>query len=153
MLTGLTVNAGAGYNRAYYVDYKNAENGVGEQGDLSGATLPNSPKWTVHANGQYAYNIVDHVSGFTRLEWYYKGSIVPDQNSEFHTGFPWDVPSYNVWNLRTGVTRQNVTVTAFVENLFDKKYYTNAYEKAFVTGMFLEPSYRNVGVRLTVRTK
>jgi iron complex outermembrane receptor protein len=58
-----------------------------------------------------------------------------------------------VWNLRAGITRENWSVTAFAENLFDRKYYTNAYEKAFATGMFLEPSYRNFGVRLTVRTR
>ena len=153
VLPGLTVGAGAGYDRAYYVKYTDAQTGIGTQGDLSGATLPNSPKWTLHADGQYTHKFSADVSGFTRLEWYYKGGIVPDQNSEFHTGFPWDVPGYNVWNLRAGVTRGNWSVTAFAENLLDKKYYTNAYEKAFVTGMFLEPSYRNIGVRLTVRTK
>ena len=153
VLPGLTAGAGAGYDRAYYVDYADAETGVGTQANLSGATLPNAPKWTLHADSQYTHNITADVSGFTRLEWYYKGGIVPDQNSEFHTGFPWDVPAYNVWNFRAGVTRDTWSVTAFVENLLDKKYYTNAYEKAFVTGMFLEPSYRNFGVRLTVRTK
>jgi iron complex outermembrane recepter protein len=153
VVSGLTVGAGAGYDRAYYVKYPDAETGLGTQGDLSGATLPNSPMWTLHADGEYTHNFSADVSGFTRLEWYYKGGIIPDQNSEFHTGFPWDVPAYNVWNLRAGITRENWSVIAFAENLFDKKYYTNAYEKAFVTGMFLEPSYRNIGVRFTVRTK
>jgi len=153
LLPGLTAGAGAGYDRAYYVSYPDAQTGTGVQGDLSGATLPNSPKWTLHADSQYTHQFSAAVSGFTRLEWYYKGGIVPDQNSEFHSGFPWDVPSYNVWNLRAGITRDNWSVTAFAENLLDKKYYTNAYEKAFVTGMFLEPSYRNIGVKLTVRTK
>jgi iron complex outermembrane receptor protein len=153
VVSGLTVGAGAGYDRAYYIRYPNAETGLGTAGDLSGATLPNTPKWTLHANSQYTHKFSADVSGFTRLEWYYKGGIKPDQNSEFHTGFPWDVPAFNVWNLRAGITRENWSVTAFAENLFDRKYYTNAYEKAFATGMFLEPSYRNFGVRLTVRTK
>lgn len=153
VVSGLTVGAGAGYNRAYYVDYKDARTGLGTQGDLSGATLPNSPKWTLHADTEYDHKFSDFVSGFARLEWYYKGGIVPDQNAEFHTGYPWDVPAYNVWNLRAGIIRDNWSVTAFAENLFNRKYYSNAYEKAFATGMFLEPSYRNIGVRLTVRTK
>jgi iron complex outermembrane recepter protein len=153
VVPGFEVGAGAGYDRAYYVSYPDAETGIGTQGNLSGATLPNAPLWTLHADGQYTQKLSADTSGFTRLEWYYKGGIVPDQNSEFHTGFPWDVPAYNVWNLRAGVTRETWSVTAFVENLLDKKYYTNAYEKAFVTGMFIEPSYRNIGVRLTVRTK
>jgi iron complex outermembrane receptor protein len=153
IVQGFTVGAGAGYDRAYYGSYTNAETGTGVQGNLTGATLPNAPKWTLHANGEYTHNLGDDTSAFARLEWFFRDSIIPDQNSEFHTGFPWDVPSYDVWNFRTGFTRGNWTVNAFVENLLDKKYYTNAYEKAFATGMFLEPSYRSFGVRLTVRTK
>jgi iron complex outermembrane receptor protein len=151
--TGLTVDAGAGYDRAYYVSFPNAESGLGTTGDLSGATLPNSPKWTLHADSQYTRNFTADQSGFLRLEWHYKGGIKSDQNSEFHTGFPWDVPSYNLWNLRAGYTRGDWTVTAFDENVLNKKYYTNAYEKAFVDGMFIEPGYRNIGVRVTVRTR
>jgi iron complex outermembrane receptor protein len=153
VVPGFEVGAGAGYDRAYYVDYPDAETGIGTQASLSGATLPNAPLWTLHADGQYTHKLTADTSGFARLEWNYKGGIVPDQNSEFHTGFPWDVPAYNVWNLRAGVTRDTWSVTAFVENLLDKTYYTNAYEKAFLTGMFIEPSYRNIGVRVTVRTK
>jgi iron complex outermembrane receptor protein len=152
LLPGLTFEAGAGYDRAYYLAYPDAQTGTGEQGDLTGKTLPNAPKWTLHAASQYTHNFSEGISAFGRLEWYYKGGIVPDQNSEFHTGFPWQVPGYDVWNLRAGFTRKNWSVTAFVENLFDKKYYTNAYEKAFVTGMFIEPSYRSAGVRVTVWT-
>ena len=152
LLPGLTFDAGAGYDRAYYLAYPDAQTGTGVQGDLTGKTLPNAPKWTLHAASQYTHNFADEISAFGRLEWYYKGGIVPDQNSEFHTGFPWQVPGYDVWNLRAGFTRKNWSVTAFVENLFDKKYYTNAYEKAFVTGMFIEPSYRSAGVRVTVWT-
>jgi iron complex outermembrane recepter protein len=150
---GLTVGGGAGYDRAYYVSFPNAESGLGTTGDLSGATLPNSPKWTLHADSQYTRNFSAEDSGFLRLEWHYKGGIKSDQNSEFHTGFPWDVPSYNLWNLRVGYTHANWTVTAFDENFLNKKYYTNAYEKAFVDGMFIEPGYRNIGVRVTVKTK
>jgi iron complex outermembrane receptor protein len=151
--TGLTVGAGAGYDRAYYVSFPNAESGLGTTGDLSGATLPNSPKWTGHAESQYTHNFAADQTGFLRLEWHYKGGIRSDQNAEFHSGFPWEVPSYNLWNLRAGYTRGDWTVTAFDENFLNKKYYTNAYEKAFVDGMFIEPGYRNIGIRVTVRTK
>jgi iron complex outermembrane recepter protein len=152
VLSGLTVDAGAGYNRAYYLTYRDAQTGTGSQGDLTGATLPNAPLWTLHADGQYTHDFSAGVSAFARLEWYYKAGIIPDQNAEFHTGFPWRVPAYHVWNLRAGFSRENWSVTAFVENLLDRKYYTNAYEKAFVTGMFIEPSYRSAGVRVTVWT-
>jgi iron complex outermembrane receptor protein len=151
---GLTVSAGAGYDRATFTDYAKAlsDDGVTEV-NLTGATLPNAPKWTLHADSQYTRRFGSEFEGFARLEWFYKGGVKPDLNSEFHTGYPWDVPSYDVWNLRFGLTRDRWSVTTFAENLLDKKYYTNAYEKAFVGGMFLEPSYRNFGVKLVVRTK
>ena len=34
----------------------------------------------------------------------------------------------------------------YVENLFDAKYFANAYEKAFYSGVQVEPSYRSFGV-------
>lgn len=153
VVSGLTVGGGAGYDRAYYVSFTDAESGLGTTGDLSGRTLPNAPMWTLHAESQYTHNFDADQSGFLRLEWHYKGGIVSDQNSEFHTGFPWDVPSYNVWNLRAGYTRGNWTVVAYDENLLNKRYYTNAYEKAFVDGMYVEPGFRSMGVRVTVKTK
>ena len=33
----------------------------------------------------------------------------------------------------------------YVENLFDAKYFANAYEKAFYSGVQVEPSYRVIG--------
>ena len=55
-------------------------------------------------------------------------------------------------NLRSGYTHQNWSVTGFAENLLNKKYFSNAYDNAFITGMFVEPSYRSFGLRLTVRS-
>ena len=78
----------AGYDRAYYVSFPNAESGLGTTGDLSGATLPNSPKWTLHADSQYTRNFGADQSGFLRLEWHYKGGIVSDQNSRVPHGIP-----------------------------------------------------------------
>ena len=152
VLPSLTLSAGAGYNNATFSDYKNSV-ADGVITDLSGKRLPNAPKWTLHADSEYTHKFGNEFNGFARLEWFYKGGIVPDLTSEVHSGFPWDVPSYNVWNLRAGVDKDTWSVTAFAENLFDKKYYTNAYEKAFAGGMFLEPSYRNFGVKVTVRTR
>jgi iron complex outermembrane receptor protein len=33
--------------------------------------------------------------------------------------------------------------------VFKKKYFTNAYEKAFAGGLYVEPSVRNIGTRVT----
>jgi iron complex outermembrane receptor protein len=65
------------------------------------------------------------------------------------SGYPWEVPSYDVFNLRIGVAREDLSVVAYAENLFDNEYFTNAYEKANTGGLILEPSYRTYGVRVT----
>jgi len=152
VLPSLTLSAGAGYNKATFSDYKNAF-ADGQITDLTGKQLPNAPKWTLHADGEYAHNFGNQFEGFARLEWFYKGGIVPNLTSEVHSGFPWNVPSFNVWNLRAGVNNDSWSLNAFAENLFNKKYYTNAYEKAFAGGMFLEPSYRRFGVKIIVKTR
>ena len=152
VLPDLTVSGGFGYDEAKFVDYQKAYV-EGALTDLSGARLPNAPRWTAHAASEYTYHFDGRHDGFARLEWNFKGSIKPDLTAEVHSGFPWDVPSYNVVNLRLGVTTATWDVVAFAQNLFDKNYYTNAYEKAFVGGMFLNPSYRSFGVKVTVRTQ
>jgi iron complex outermembrane receptor protein len=151
VVPSVTLSAGVGYNQANFTDYRNAV-ADGQITDLSGYRLPNAPRWTGHASAEYTYRVADRYDGFARAEWTYKGAIVPDLAAEVHTGFPWQVPSYNFVNLRTGISTRGWEVVAFAENVFDRKYYTNAYEKAFVGGMFLNPSYRNFGVRFTVRT-
>lgn len=67
------------------------------------------------------------------------------------SGFPWEVPAYDQWNLRAGVQGDRFSVTAYVENLTDDHHFTNAYEKVFLGGVQVEPAYRTYGVRLTYR--
>lgn len=152
VLPELTLSGGVGYDQATFTNYRNAYID-GTFSDLSGARLPNAPRWTGHAAAEYNRHIDSGHDGFVRLEWNFKGGIKPDLTSEVHSGFPWDVPSYNVTNLRLGVTTETWDVVAFAENLFDRTYYTNAYEKAFAGGMFVNPSYRSFGLRVTVRTR
>ena len=153
VLTNLTLSGGIGYDQAKFGDYKNAyvEGGLV---NLTGAPLPNAPRWTGHAAAEYSQALGADHEGFVRLEWNFKGAIKPDLTSEVHSGFPYDVPAYNVTNLRLGVSAGDKwDVIAFAENLFDRKYFTNAYEKAFAGGMFVTPSYRSFGVKVTVRTQ
>jgi len=152
VLPQLTLSAGLGYDQATFGDYKNAYV-EGALHDLSGYALPNAPRWTGHAAAEYTHHLDSDHDGFVRFEWNFKGAIKPDLTSEVHSGYPWDVPAYNVANLRLGVTTDKWDVIAFAENLFDRKYYTNAYEKAFAGGMFLNPSYRSFGVKVTVRAQ
>ena len=118
---------------------------------LDGQTIPMSPKWTISADVEYGFNFSDDWEGFARLEWKYRDKINPNTFSMIFSGFPWDVPSYDFFNLRVGAESDSLRVVAYVENLFDKKYFTNAYRKAFAGGMFIEPSFRTYGVRMTYK--
>lgn len=42
--------------------------------------------------------------------------------------FPLEVASYDVTNLRVGITGEGWSLTGYVENLFDENYYTGTQE-------------------------
>jgi iron complex outermembrane receptor protein len=147
----LALNAGFGYVNAKFIEFQNAfvENATH---DLSGRSLPSAPKWSLNADAEYGFPVARDFDGYVRLEWFYRDDSEPDLPSLVNEGFPWDVPSFHHVNLRIGIERERFSVTAFVENLLDEKYYTNAYEKVFLGGVFLEPSKQVYGVRFNIST-
>lgn len=117
---------------------------------LDGATTPMSPKWTMSADAEYTFPVMNKFEGFGRLEWTFRdtvdrtlveGLLHPDE-------FPWKVPAYDFFNLRAGIRADAWSLTAYAENLFDSDYYQNAYVKAWATGVALEPSLQSYGIRL-----
>lgn len=116
---------------------------------LDGRTIPNAPEWTFGANAEYGFNLNEAWSGYVRAEWKYRDEIRPTTTALINSGFPWEVPSYDFTNLRIGFQRDNFSIVGYAENLFDSNYYTNAYQKAFAGGLFIEPSFRTFGVRAT----
>ena len=116
--------------------------------------MPNAPQWTASADAQYTFPIGSTWEGFARAEWYYRDETYSDLTAlaRRDEGFPFLVASYDHTNLRAGLQSDRFSIVAYVENLFDEKYFTNVYEKAFVSGMALQPSYQTYGVRFTWRT-
>lgn len=148
----LIVSFGAGYIDAQFDDFPNAfVNGKGR--DLSERRIPNAPEWTLNGDAEYGFRLADR-DAYVRLEWYYRDEIRSNLQSLVREdeGFPFVVPSYHHVNLRAGIDSERFSIAAYVENLFDEVYYTNAYQKAFVGGLHLQPSYQTWGVRVTVRT-
>lgn len=143
----LLVNLNVGYLDAQFDDFVALIDGQNHV--LDGYTIPNAPKWTVSANAEYNFRLSDIGDGYIRLEYNFRDEINPTTTSLIYDGFPWDVPSYNFVNLRVGLERDNFRIVGYVENLFDETYYTNAYQKAFAGGLFIEPSFQTYGVRLT----
>lgn len=145
----LLINVNVGYLDADFKRFTALIDGSNRV--LDGLIIPNSPQWTTSADAEYSFNFSDAWSGYARLEYVYRDEIKPNTTSLIYPGFPWDVPSYNFVNLRIGAEKGNVKVVAYAENLFDENYYTNAYQKAFASGLFIEPSFQRIGVRATFK--
>jgi iron complex outermembrane recepter protein len=140
-------NVSAGYLDAKYkkfVSFIDGENRV-----LDDRTIPNSPKWTLAADGEYRFDITSDLEGFARAEWNYRSGIRSTNAALIRSGFPWEVPGFDTANVRVGVRAANYSVTLYAENFLDNIYYTNAYDKAFTGGLYIEPSYRTYGMRLS----
>lgn len=150
ILPGWTVSAGAGYLNAKFKNYEDAYID-GAVYDLGKAQMPNSPKWTLSANTEYNFAAFADYDAFVRAEWFYRSEILGSKSALIYNGFPYHVPSYNVTNLRAGIQNEVFGVTAYVENLFNEKYYTSYYDKAFAGGLYVEPSKQVFGVKLTMK--
>ncbi len=116
---------------------------------LDGRVIPNSPELTANADVEYGFKYSAAWEGYVRAEWVFRDEIKPNTTSLIYSGFPWDVPSYDYVNLRIGAESDSMRLVVYAENLFDSNYYTNAYQKAFAGGLFIEPSFRTYGVRAT----
>lgn len=149
----LLINVSAGYLHAQFDKFTNAFID-GEIVDLSKQQMPNAPHWTASADAQYTFPVSSTWEGFVRTEWMYRDDTYSDLTAVARRdeGFPFLVASYDHTNLRAGLQSERFSIVAYVENLFDEKYFTNVYEKAFVSGMALQPSYQTYGVRFIWRT-
>ncbi|WP_174298766.1 TonB-dependent receptor [Sphingomonas bacterium] len=139
-----------GYDNAKYRKYQNALVD-GSVIDASGKPLIAAPKWTLGAQGQYTYAISDTADAFVRAEWNYRSKMLSSQFALKYYQFPFISPSYHNVNLRIGSDFGPFRVVAYVQNLFKAHYYANAYEKAFYSGVQVEPSYREFGGTVAYR--
>ena len=140
----LNLSGNAGYNKSKFKDYRNALiDGVVI--DITGQPLVNAPEWTLGAQAQYKRPITESVDGFLRGEWNYRSKMLSSPLAYRYTVYPFVSPSYHNVNLRAGIENDRLRATVFVENLFKADYFANAYEKAFYSGVQVEPSYRVFG--------
>ncbi len=80
----LAISGGAAYNDAFYSDFRNAAcwgtpatqpGCVGGVFDATGASVPNSPKWTFSLQGFYERDLSGRLSAFASLEWYWRSQV------------------------------------------------------------------------------
>jgi iron complex outermembrane receptor protein len=146
----LTLSGQVGYNKSKFKDYPNALiDGVVI--DISGRRLVNAPKWTFGAQAQYKQPIREDLEGFLRAEWNYRDDMLSSPLAYRYNSYPFISPSYNNVNLRAGIETDRIRAVVYVENLFDEDFFANAYEKAFYSGVQVEPSVQTIGVSLGLK--
>ena len=141
----LVLNVNVGYLDATYEDFTAFIDGKNRV--LDGKTIPNSPEWTLSADAEYSFALTRELEGFIRGEYVYRHGIRSTTSALIQSGFPWEVPSYNVVNLRAGISNDHYSLTLYLENAFDEEYFTNAYQKAFAGGLHIEPGVQRFGLR------
>jgi iron complex outermembrane recepter protein len=150
---------GLGYMKAEYDDYRNAVvEGATQLIDLSGKSLPDAPELTVNLFAQKSFAIAGW-DGYARAEYSYVDDkvtsnlvYVPPQlfPVPFDFSFPFLVPSFEVINMRVGLSRNNYSFVAYVKNLTDENYYTGTFDDLFASGVHVRTHPREVGARVSV---
>lgn len=108
-----------------YASYQTAAQGcVNATQDLSGARMPEAPRWKYTANADYTFFLSSlpfdaNVGAFYR----YQGSSRVDTFGDPYTR----QPSYGILNLYAGIHARDdlYNIKLFVNNVFDKHFYTN----------------------------
>lgn len=119
--------------------------------DASGKQLINAPKWSGGADLEYRFPVFADYHGFIRPEWRFQSKKINNMFGLKYTQYPFVSPAYNVFNLRLGFENKKYSLIFYAENIGKMRYFENAYEKAFVSGVQVEPAFRSFG--LTLRAK
>jgi iron complex outermembrane receptor protein len=140
----ITLSGFVGFNENRWTDFPNALV-EGQIRDVTGKPLVNAPRWTAGAQAQIIQPVGDKAELFGRAEWSYRGETLASFFAYRYNEYPFIAPSYNNVNLRAGVDVGPFRATVFVENLFNARFFNNAYEKAFYSGVQVEPSLQRFG--------
>lgn len=154
---GLQVGVGVGYLDSKFGSFPDAVLAGGTQVDLSGKRLPKTPKLTLNGMVDYSRQITDAYQGFVRLEWVYRDTVAGNLEATAAPilglpTFPYQDPSYSIFNFRAGVSNDNVSLNGYVENLFDKNYYNGTSDHFGLSGIRLMPHPRIFGLKVIVKT-
>jgi iron complex outermembrane receptor protein len=154
---GFVVSGGYGYLDSEFDSFPTAILAGGATVDLTGMMLPRTPKVTWNVAAQYDASLGGKLEGFARVEAYGRSSSRSDLEAVAQSllglpQFPYRAPSFGVVNIRMGVSRDNVSLSGFIENLFQEDYYTSSSENFGLAGMRVRPNPRKFGIRLKVST-
>ena len=155
---GLTVSGGLGYLDTEIKSDTTVQLSGGWRPSLFGLDLPKSPELTANLVGEYRWPIGGDNEAWIRLEYIHRDGQYSDMegvtnrqlngpapnNGLIHSSgpneFPYRSPDYDLLNLRAGVEWGQWSITGFVQNLTDEKYYTGTQENFGVSGIRLRPN-------------
>ena len=145
----LRLDFGVGFLDSEFDEFENAFVD-GQIVDLSGRRMPNAPKWTLNAAAEYGFTVAEGYDAYLRAEWFYRGKIVADKVGLIRQEFPFQVPSFNNIDLRAGISHERFTFNTYLENATDNTFFTNAFQKGFIGGVHIEPSFLRWGFSVTM---
>jgi iron complex outermembrane receptor protein len=164
----LTISGGLGYLDTEITAQQTVELSGGWRPELLGLGLPKAPELTANLVGEYRWPLGKN-EAWVRLEYIHRDGQYSDvegltnlqlngetPNSiaggggQFHFSgpneFPYLSPDYDLFNLRVGYATDNWSITGFIQNLTDEKYYTGTQENFGVNGIRLRPNPRTIGL-------
>ena len=161
---GLTISGGFGYLDTEVTSDTTVQLSGGWRPSLLGLELPKSPELTANLVGEYRWSISGDNEAWVRLEYIHRdgqysdmegvtnrqlnGPSPADANKIHNSGpneFPYRSPDHDLLNLRAGVEWGAWSITGFVQNLTDEKYYTGTQENFGVSGIRLRPNPLTIG--------
>lgn len=137
--------------------------------DVLGMDIPKAPAVTANLFGEYRWPVGNN-SAWLRGEVLYRDSQysdiealtnrqtdgVPSPNQGLirdvgPNEFPYKVPEFSVVNLRGGFEWQRASLSLYVQNLLDEKYYTGTQENFGLSGIRLRPHPRVYGASVSFK--
>lgn len=133
LTTSLVLSAGASISNSKFTSGPNL-----------GKKMPHAPEWSGNATISY-YHDVPSLSGSLvprmGVNWY--GKSYMDEKNKYAQG------SYSLVNARLSYESEAITVSAFVDNLFDKAYRVNEFDAA--PNAIQAGDSRNIGLEAVIR--
>ena len=138
---GFSLDAAVGYTSARYSEptplgkplLVNTGDAISGEGAANGSPATGAP-WTVALGGQYNFSMAGR-DAYVRLDWEYASRNnwpaasqdpgTTERPSAQYNPYVYSLGSTSFASLRGGVTFGNVSVAAFIDNLFDSRTITN----------------------------
>lgn len=140
-----------GYLDSKFDNFPKATLSGGNNVNLTGLRLPNTPEFTYSAALDYITAVNDTMDFYARAELNSRSSAAGDLEGVAADvlelpRFPYRPPAFTVVNFRLGVKSDKFEVAGFVENLLKEEYYTGTQDNFGSAGIRLRPHPRVWGI-------